>query len=192
MFDFIKNLHSFSVDGICFRKLNDENFVEVVQGKYKGDINIPSNINYKGKNFTVANIGIEAFQDCRNLTSIIIPNSVINIGDYAFNGCSKLKSVSIPNSVATIGNEAFSGCSSLNTLTIPHSVTNIGWYAFEGCSGLTSLRSHIENPRKVYLISDVFLNIPTSICKLFVPQGSKEAYCKADQWNSFATILEEI
>ena len=32
-------------------------------------------------------IGSYAFSDCKNLTSIVIPNSVVYIGDYAFQNC---------------------------------------------------------------------------------------------------------
>ena len=55
-------------------------------------------------------IGWYAFDDCNELTSITIPNSVISIGDYAFYHCSSLISVEIPNSVIHIGYCAFSHC----------------------------------------------------------------------------------
>ena len=40
-----------------------------------------------------------AFADCRDLTSVTIPNSVTSIGWSAFSDCSRLTSVTIPNSV---------------------------------------------------------------------------------------------
>ena len=79
-----------------------------------------------------------AFQGCRNLTSITIPDNVTSIGHYAFSGCSSLTSITIGDNVASIGHYAFSGCS-LTSITIGDSVTTIGDYAFKGCSGLTSL-----------------------------------------------------
>ena len=79
------------------------------------------------------------FMDDKEITDLVIPNSVTTIGDYAFNLCSGLTSVTIPNSVTTIGNFAFSNCSGLASVTIPNSVTSIGYDAFLNCSGLTSV-----------------------------------------------------
>ena len=91
-------------------------------------------------NFTgLTSIGEYAFEECSNLTSITIPNSVTSIGSYAFSGCSGLTSVTIPNSVTFISSYAFSYCSGLTSVTIPNSVTSIGDDAFWGCSGLTSI-----------------------------------------------------
>ena len=44
---------------------------------------------------------------CMNTT---IPNSVTTIGENAFNACRNLTSISIPNSITTISDGAFSGC----------------------------------------------------------------------------------
>ena len=79
------------------------------------------------------------FSLLKNLTNIIIPNSVTSIGDYAFKGCSLLKSINIPNSVKSIGHSAFGGCSSLTSIIIPNRVTSIGESAFSGCSSLTNI-----------------------------------------------------
>ena len=84
-------------------------------------------------------IGSYAFCDCRNLTSVIIPNSMISIGSEAFKDCYSLTSVSISNSVTTIGGSAFDGCRDLAEITIPNSVTSIGQFAFAACRGLTSV-----------------------------------------------------
>lgn len=78
----------------------------------------------------VTSIGNFAFEFCKNLTIITIPNSVTTIGHYAFDGCSSLKSITIPDSVTAIGKGTFSECSSLANITIPDSVTSIGDYAF--------------------------------------------------------------
>lgn len=50
---------------------------------------------YNGK--PVTSIGYHAFQYCRSLTNVTIPNSVTSIGDYAFYNCSSLTSITIPD-----------------------------------------------------------------------------------------------
>ena len=66
----------------------------------------------------------------KTLSSYTIREETRWIGDVAFNNCKNLKSVTIPNSVTNIGEEAFSYCSSLTSITIPEGVTSIGTDAF--------------------------------------------------------------
>ena len=80
-----------------------------------------------------------AFNNCSNLTSVTIGDSVTNIGDYAFNMCSSLTNISIPDSVTSIGAYAFYNCGSLTSVTIGKGVTSIGAYAFYNCSSLMSV-----------------------------------------------------
>lgn len=68
------------------------------------------------------------FEKCRNLQSIILPNTVTIIEDFAFYNCS-LMNIYIPNSVKTVGKYAFYSCDNLKTIEL-ESVENIGLYAF--------------------------------------------------------------
>ena len=79
------------------------------------------------------------FMDGKEITDLVIPNSVTSIGYYAFSGCSGLTSITIPNSVTSIVSGAFYNCSSLTSVTIPNSVTSIGSSAFYNCTGLTTV-----------------------------------------------------
>ena len=104
-----------------------------------GNLIIPSTVTDGNDTYSVTSIGNVAFQFCRGLTSVSIPNSVTSIGNYAFNNCSSLTSVAIPNYVSSIGYYAFSGCSGITSINIPNSVTSIGESSFAYCYGLSSL-----------------------------------------------------
>ena len=86
-----------------------------------GALTIPDTINGK----KVTGIGWGAFEDCRNLTSITIPNSVISIESRAFHYCSSLTSITIPESVTSIGEDiVFYGCSSLTSINVSENNKN--------------------------------------------------------------------
>ena len=67
---------------------------------------IPSTVTYDGLIYSVNEIGLGAFGDCRSLTSVTIGNSVTSIGESAFSNCHSLTSVTVP-SHTEIGTDAF-------------------------------------------------------------------------------------
>lgn len=86
---------------------------------------IPSSIN------TIDNA---AFSDCQKLKSVYFMSdgSSVEIGAAAFQNCKALTNIKLPQQTLSIGKNAFSGCTSLMKLTIPESVTEIGASAFSG------------------------------------------------------------
>lgn len=86
----------------------------------KSKIKIPASIGGK----SVTTIGPGAFAD-KQLTSVVIPNSVIVIEGSAFSA-NKLKKITIPSSVKEISEGAFWDNTTLKNVTIPKSVTKIG------------------------------------------------------------------
>lgn len=100
------------VDGIFYTLDTKEMRASVTQkpSSYSGDIVIPESIDDKGTSYSVTEINSSSFKNCKDLTSIIIPNSVELIREDAFHGCESLKSVVIPNSVKTIYSYAFGWC----------------------------------------------------------------------------------
>ena len=95
-----------------------EPYAEYSSGDYSGDVVIPSKVTYNNKTYTVGYINQYAFNGCKNLTSVTIPNTVTGIGENAFDGCSNLISINIPSSVTSIDDEAFWGCYSLKSVHI--------------------------------------------------------------------------
>ena len=135
-----RNITERAIDSDILYEVIDENNVAVcgLANKEVVKVDIPSAVEYGGKEYAVTQIAGSAFRGCKGLTSVTIPNSVTSIKIDAFYNCTGLKSIAIPNSVTNIGTSAFFGCTSLTSVTIGNSVTSIGEAAFMGCTGLTS------------------------------------------------------
>lgn len=114
-------------NGISYRIIEESdsnNKVRVVSsGKYSvtltGIVTIPPSVTFKdnGIEYEVAEIGELAFNDCDQLTEIIIPNSVQSIGNSAFHNCIALTSITIPNDIL-ISELCFEKCTQLSTMKI--------------------------------------------------------------------------
>ena len=141
---------------------------------------------------SVTSIGKNAFSLCEKLTSITIPNSVTSIGNDAFRYCTALTSITIPNSVTSIGSEAFTGCTGLTSVTIGSGVTSVEYFAFYGCSSLISIHCKSKTPPSLNNNSPSFDDNTYTSAKLYVPQGSVEAYKSAEGWKKFQNIVEEL
>ncbi len=107
-----------------------------------GNIAILPKITVDGNEYNVTIIGKYAFYECRNLTSVTIPEGVTSIGSTAFEYCTGLTDITFPSSVASIGSSAFSYCTGLTTLNLPTGLTTIEGNAFSNCSNLTSVIFH--------------------------------------------------
>ena len=88
---------------------------------------------YNAYNYSIQDginrIASYAFNYCKNVSVVNIPNSVTIIGERAFS-VSDVTTVNMSENLVTIGLEAFSNCSYLNSITIPNTVTSIGGGAF--------------------------------------------------------------
>lgn len=96
---------------------------------------IPSEID----GMTVTSVFNHTFQDCVNITKIVLPNTLTTIEDWAFAGCIGVTEIELPASLERIGEHAFRGCTSLKSIEIPAGLNEINHYAFYGCSSLASV-----------------------------------------------------
>lgn len=136
----------FILDGIAYTITSSSapySVAVTTGGTYTGTATIPATVSYNSISYSVTTIGDNAFNACKGLTSVTIPNSVTTIGLRAFSYCEGLAPVTIPNSVTTIGDRAFYDCIALTTVTIPASLTYIGVEAF---TGVGSIDVNSNNP----------------------------------------------
>ena len=86
-----------NIDGLNYTLENITNTARLIAAKrgydIKGELNIPSEINYEEQKYRVTSLNEYAFLGCYDLTSVDIPYSVTSIGDAAFMGCSSLTDV---------------------------------------------------------------------------------------------------
>lgn len=178
--------------------------------RYKGTM--PENTSITVREGT-RNIAPEAFVECSNLISIVLPQSLTSIGHYAFYGCSSLSSINIPKGITHISEGTFNKCTSLTSIVIPENVISIGDYddaVFYGCTNLTT----ITLPKNLkYITSEVFswcpriqdvycyaVDVPRTesdafedsypeYATLHVPASAIESYRNTAPWSSFGKIV---
>ena len=188
-YNYIKN-------SACIEVTYKGSYASEYSNEYSGDIKIPETVTYDGFTYTVVHIGDGTFKDCKNLTSINIPDGVTSISSSAFYGCSCLTSINIPNSITSISSSTFFDCTGLTSITINsnsimsktytssfnletifgsqvksytigNEVTQIGEYAFYKYSSLTS----IEIPNSVTSIGEDAFARCTGLTSVTIPNS---------------------
>ena len=106
---------------------NGEVYLGKVLYEYKGSM--PSNTSISIKEGTTQIAGY-IFEDCTNLVSVYIPDSVKIIGNSAFSGCTKLTSVKMSNSIEQLGQFAFYNCYNIEEIYFPKTLTTVGKSVF--------------------------------------------------------------
>ena len=131
---------------------------------YDGNVVVPQSVTYNGKTYSVTSIGERAFEACRGLTSITIPNSV-----------------------TIIENKAFWGCSGLTSITIPNSVTSIGWLAFDGTAWYDNQPDGVVYAGKVAYDYKAYIStIPT---RIVIKEGTLAIADEAFYGRSMTSII---
>ena len=188
----------FVVDGIYYNILSAEDKTcavtfagaayDEIQDEYVGDISIPSNVLYNGNEYTITTISKKAFTNCKNLTSILIPNSITSIQNGAFNNCTSLKSITFPESITIIDNSICMSCSALEYITILGQVSQIKDYAFNKCNELKEIKLYSITPPTINLKTN---NISTSVT-IIVPNESEESYKEDSTWGQFNIKTDKL
>lgn len=179
------NAYDAEIDGIYYNLSEDEATVThglIAFGSYSDTVTIPATVTDGEKTYNVTGIDYQAFYKCSNLTSVIIPESVIRIDDWAFYECTSLTSVVIPNGVTSIGERAFYACTSLTSVTIGNKVKSIGENAFRDCSNIqkvivpdiaawSGIDFGNDRANPLYYAHHIFSDEETEIVDLVIPNG---------------------
>ncbi len=77
-----------------------------------------------------------AYINCKDLTDIVLPESIKSIGESAFAKCKNLKKITLPENLEYIGASAFSECENLEEIILPKSIKKIDKQLFLNCKNL--------------------------------------------------------
>ena len=126
-----------------------ENALELRKAKSKSIIYVDDGkclfyipLKYTGK-LTVADgtkcFEKNAFKMRKNITEVLIPESLEEIPEWCFEQCENLEVINIPGSIKTIGFNTFTKCYSLKKIEIAEGVEHIDHCAFRFCDNLKEL-----------------------------------------------------
>ena len=79
-------------------------------------------------------IGEMAFQNCENLITVQMANSVKEIERYAFYHCEKLQNITLSDNIKVLKTHTFSDCTSLTKIELPKNLEEIEARAFFKCN----------------------------------------------------------
>ena len=169
-------LHAASLDDLTYTTTDGKVTITGCDAAATGELVIPAMI----EGNPVTSIGNVAFDSCRSLTSITIPEGVNSIGDFVFSGCRSLESINVINSnvnFTDINGVLFdaemevllkfpAGKNDLS-YNIPNSVTSIGFDAFGDCASLTN----ITIPDSVTSIDAYAFAVCTNLTSITIPNS---------------------
>lgn len=156
----------------------------------------------------ITDLGWRAFQSCKSMTTITLPETIKSIGTEALQNTSITGVVNLPNVtsigsnsfsftkiaevilgdlITTIPSSAFASCGSLTKVTCGKSVTSIGGSAFRLAKVATFTIYAVSPPT---LTANSFEGCP--LAHIYVPAESVEAYKTATYWSNKASIISAI
>ena len=145
---------------------------------------------------TVTQIGVQAFSDCRMLSEIYVPDSVIVGANALYNNATNLKVTiryntgSIPSKmfcqnkmsnvvmeegITSIGEFAFSECPNIVAISFPQTLKNIGDYAFYK----SKTPNCIMLPQKMTTIGDYAFSDASALSEIRIPDSVEKIGTKA-------------
>lgn len=116
---------------------------------------------------TVTVIGIKAFDHCQSVSRFRLPDSITEIQNGAFNYCIALSSVRVPKNVTLLNDGIFSNCEQLSEVSLSEGITEIK-QAFHNCQSL----EHFTLPSTVKKIEP--FRECTALKEIYIPASVEE------------------
>ena len=156
-----------TIDGMKYKLRKAMSRAMLVDGSsQKGEVRIPSELNYEGKDYSVTSIGKSAFTENMNLTKVFIPQTIMNmdlsndVGFYSnpFYGCTALQSIEVEEgnpAVCSVDGVLFNK-EKTKLLSYPAGVTQTSYTVPESVTWIEPLAfSYSQHLREVTLTDNV-------------------------------------
>ena len=130
-----------------------------------GHLIIPNKIS----NVKIESIGLYSIIDNDDIYELTISEGITKIGGRnAFENCKNLEKVTLPESLEFLSHNAFKDCTSLKSITIPAKVETLQGSSFDGCTNLKEITIKGKNTEIKYMPSSL-VRLDPAIC---APKGS--------------------
>ena len=134
----------------------------------------------------LTHIGGQAFNGCKSLKSIDMPDSVVYLGNQPFGSCESMTKAKLSHGITNLATQThkelggtntsttnlanlFYGCKKLTDVTLPENLKTIGARSFSGCSSLQT----IELPDTLTMLGEsMFINC-SSLTTVELPASVK-------------------
>lgn len=127
------------------------------------------------------------YQECANLTHVVLPNSLRRIGADAFSGQKKMcKNIVFPEGLILIGKSAFAGCSQIPSIELPSTIQMISQTAFSRSYNLSNIVCNAVEPPAV--MQGAFNGVAKDNFTVEVPAQSVTRYKTESGWSDFRRI----
>ena len=168
--------YSCEESGLTATVIPDEGYKDLTE------VEIPSEVQIDDTYYRVTAIANYAFEDCDNITSVVLPEGLEWIGSCAINGCS-IESLTLPSTITYIGENAFYN----QNLTDVYSKIKNPFVLSDQCFTYQEVEFYKEDG----MWHDRLVIIDANVT-LYVPIGTKEQYEAVGGWDQFATINEGL
>ena len=89
--------------------------------------------------YAITAIAKSAFNGNKNVTALVLPDTLVSVGESAFMSCSNIGgTLALPDSLTTIGNHPFYGLG-ITRLELGSGLSRVGNWMFVNCSKLTNV-----------------------------------------------------